>query len=67
MRMKTFLKDRPQSKTDWAWVKDCWRPIKSYRIVTRGKRKGDYEVTLFYPEGRKRIVPAGHTRFIDRD
>ena len=42
---------------DWAYVKACWRPIKSYRTVKRGRKKGQIEVELFDPPGRKRIVP----------
>ena len=69
MRMKKWLATRPKSKTSWAYILQdhCWRPIKSYRKITKGKRKGGYEVTLFYPEGKKRIVDASHTRFIDRE
>lgn len=66
MRMKNFLRDHcPQGKTDWGWLggkSACWKPIKSYRTVTRGKRKGQIEVELFVPEGRKRIIPANHFR-----
>ncbi len=66
-QMRAFLKKKPESKTDWAYIlKDhCWRPVKSYRKITKGKCKGGFEVTLFYPEGKKRIVDANHTRFID--
>jgi hypothetical protein len=65
MRMKTWLqKHAPKSKFDWAYIlkEACWRPIKSYRTITRGKKKGWLEVELFYPEGRKRKIPASHLR-----
>jgi hypothetical protein len=65
MRMRRWLDTIcPQGKTDWAWVLKlaCWKPVKSYRTVTRGRKKGWIEVTLFEPEGRKRIIPASHFR-----
>jgi hypothetical protein len=65
MRMKRWLdKICPKGKVDWGYIQRdaCWKPIKSYRTVTRGKKKGQIEVTLFVPEGRKRIIPADHFR-----
>lgn len=64
-RMSTWLRDHcPDSKTDWAWINrdSCWRPVKSYREVKRGKHKGWLMVELFYPEGRKRMVPPNHLK-----
>ena len=55
---------------DWVWTGGkfaCWRPIKSYRIVTRGKKKGFVKVTLFEPPGRTRVVPANHVRLANRE
>ena len=68
-KMKKWLATRPKSKTSWAYIlKDhCWRPVKSYRKIALGAMKGAFEVTLFYPVGKKRIVDANHTRFIDHD
>ena len=51
----------------WAWVKDCWRPIKCYRTVKRGRKKGWIEVTLYYPEGKKAKVSAAHMRYKEID
>ena len=51
----------------WAWLKDCWRPVKSYRTVKRGRRKGWIEITLYYPEGKKAKVPASHMRYKEVD
>jgi hypothetical protein len=67
VKMRKWLATRPASRTDWAYIlKDaCWKPIKSHRTVTRGKKKGWIEVTLFHPEGRKRIVPAEACRFAE--
>lgn len=48
---------------DWAWVGDCWRPVKSYRTVVRGKKKGQIEIALYEPPGRKKIVPKEHMRY----
>ncbi len=50
----------------WAWVRDCWRPIKSYRTVTRGRKKGQVEIELFDPPGRKRVVPKKCMRYKER-
>jgi hypothetical protein len=36
--------------------------VKSYREVKRGKHKGWLMVELFYPEGRKRMVPPNHLK-----
>jgi hypothetical protein len=44
----------------WAWVKECWRPVDSYRVVTKGRKKGWLEVVL--PDGRKHIIERSHTR-----
>lgn len=55
--------------SDWCWVGGkcaCWRPIKSYRTVTRGRKKGQIEVTLFEPPGKIRIVPVNHIRLANR-
>ncbi len=49
--------------SDWAWVGDCWRPVKSYRTVKRGRKKGHIEVELYYPTGKKKIVSKNHMRY----
>lgn len=38
----------------WTWIKGKWRPIVSFRIITRGKHKGCREVLLY--NGKKVIV-----------
>ena len=55
---------------DWAWVGGkcaCWRPIKSYRMITRGQKKGCVEVTLYDPPGKKRIIPTNHLKLANRE
>ncbi len=52
---------------DWAWVKSCWRPVKRYRTIKRGKRKGWIEVELFEPRGRKVIVSRQHIHYKEAD
>ncbi len=72
-RFREFLKCKRQCKKlenklfDWAWVKDCWRPVKSYRTVKRGRKKSWIEVTLYYPEGKKVKVPASSMRYKEVD
>ena len=51
---------------DWVWTGGkyaCWRPVKSYRTIVRGKKKGQIQVELYYPSGRKVIVPKDHMRY----
>lgn len=48
---------------DWCWLKSCWRPVKFYRTVKRGRKKGQIEAELYDPPGRKVIVPKGHMRY----
>jgi len=73
VKFRKFLQCRRQCARlenrlfDWAYVKACWRPIKSYRTVTRGRKKGQIEVELFDPPGRKRVVPKNHVRYKERD
>jgi hypothetical protein len=43
-------------KTRYAWIKSGWRPIEHYRIISKGKRKGWFEVTLF--DGKKHQVSS---------
>ena len=55
---------------NWAWVGGkcaCWRPIKSYRAITRGRKKGQVEVELYYPIGCKRIVPLKACKFVEEE
>jgi len=68
-RMRKWLATRGSNLADFAWIpKDaCWRPVKSYRTITRGKRKGWIQVELYYPEGRTRIIPAKYMRYKDDD
>lgn len=50
----------------WAWVGGkyaCWRPVKSYRTVVRGSKKGQIEIELYYPTGKKKIVPKSCMRY----
>ena len=44
----------------WAWVKECWRPVDSYREIKRGKCKGQFELTL--PNGKKAVTDRKHVR-----
>lgn len=73
MRMRSFLKCRRDCARlenrlfTWAWIKCCWRPIKSYRIVKRGRKKGYVEVELYYPEGKKHKVRPSHIRYKEVD
>ncbi len=51
---------------DWAWTGGkyaCWRPVKSYRTIVKGKKKGQVEVELYDPLGRKKIVPEKYMRY----
>ncbi len=51
---------------DWAWVGGkcaCWRPVKSYRTIVKGRKKGWIEVELYYPSGKKKTVPEKHMRY----
>jgi len=65
MRMKTYIKLHPP-KFCWDWVylrrMGCWKPVKAWRTITKGRKSGDVEVTLYYPEGRKYIVPVNQLR-----
>lgn len=69
VKMKKFLaakreKARLENRLfDWAYVGDCWRPVKSYRTVKRGKKKGQIEIELYYPTGKKKVVPKEHLRY----
>lgn len=68
-KFKEFLRHRRQQAGlenrlfDFVWLKSCWRPVKSYRTVTKGKKKGWVEVELFDPPGRKRIVSKNCLRY----
>ena len=69
MYMKRWLKLKQGTKppdTDWVYLDrpGHWKPVKKYRTVTKGKRKGQIEVTLFYPAGKKRIVPRKNLRTV---
>ncbi len=51
---------------DWAWTGGkyaCWRLVKSYRTIVKGKKKGQIEIELYDPPGRKKIVPKDHMRY----
>lgn len=69
IKMNRFLyAKREQARSenrlaDWAWVKGQWRPVQSYRTVTKGKKKSWVEVTLFDPLGRKKVVPKHHVKY----
>ena len=73
VKMRKFLverREKAQSEnrlSDWAWIGDCWRPIKKYRIVKRGRKKGQLKVELYYPVGKKHIVPARYIRYKEID
>jgi hypothetical protein len=62
MRMKTYLRNKAYERKMsgipvqlYAWVKCCWRPIRSYRVIARGKRKGQFMVTLY--NDKQRVSP----------
>ena len=72
IRMRKFLAAKHEKAKlenrlfDWAWVGDkyaCWRPVKSYRTVVRGKKKGQVKIELYYPPGKKKIVLKNHMRY----
>ena len=74
IRFKEFLQERyNRTKAegivfDFAWIGGkyaCWRPIKSYRTVKRGKKKGQIQVELYCPTGKKIIVPGHHVKYKD--
>ena len=50
----------------WAWTGSCWRPVKSYQVITRGKKKGRYRVELYYPENKKVVVPLRYVKFAEK-
>lgn len=52
---------------DWVWLKSCWRPVKFYRTVKRGAKKGQIEVELYDPPGRKKIVRKNCMRYKEVD
>lgn len=42
---------------DWVWTggrRAQWRPLKSYAVVKRGKKKGQFKCTLY--DGTKLVV-----------
>ena len=54
---------------DWVWTGGkyaCWRPVKSYRTVKRGRKKNQIEVELYDPPGRKRIVSGNYMKYKER-
>ena len=72
VKMRKFLaarreKARSENRLfDWAWVGGkyaCWRPVKSYRTVVRGKKKGWIEIELYYPTGKKKIITEKYMRY----
>ena len=69
VRMRKFLAERREKARlenrlfDWTWVGYCWRPVKSYRTIVRGKKKGQIEVELYDPPGKKRIVLKSRMRY----
>ena len=72
VKMRKFLAERlerarSEGRTfDWCWIGGkyaCWRPIKSYRTVKRGKKKGQIQVELYCPIGKKIIVPGHHVKY----
>lgn len=73
INFREFLKCRRQCARlqnrlfDWCWVKCCWRPVKGYRTVKRGRKKDWIEVLLYDPEGKKVKVPAAHMRYKEVD
>ncbi len=72
VKMKKFLACRRNCARlenrlfDWVWLKSCWKPVKSYRTVVKGKNKGKVEVELHYPVGRKCIVPKSCMKYKER-
>ena len=76
VRMRKFLACRrafarlENRLFSWAWVGGkcaCWRPIKSYRTIVKGKKKGQIEVELYDPLGKKKIVLKNHVRYRDKE
>ncbi len=72
VKFRKFLAERREKARlenrlfDWAWVGGkyaCWRPVKSYRTVVKGKKKGQVEVELYHPTGKKKIVPKSCMRY----
>ena len=69
IRMKTYLNKIRQSEDyaprTWAWVRDCWRPVKDYRFLKRGKKRGWVKVELYWPEGKTVTIPVTCMKFAD--
>ena len=72
VKFRKFLAERREKARlenrlfDWAWVGGkyaCWRPVKSYRTIVKGKKKGQVEVELYYPTGKKKIVPKNCVKY----
>ncbi len=57
MVKKLKFADRGKNNRWWTWarINDQDRPVQAYRDVTKGKHKGEVEVTLF--DGKKKILP----------
>lgn len=72
VKFRKFLQRRHEDArlenrlSDWAFVKDCWRPVKSYRTVIKGKKKGWIRVELFDPPGRKCVVPKRRVHYKEK-
>lgn len=65
--MSTFLRKK-QAESDynprtWVWLKNCWKPVKNYRFIKRGKKRGWVEVELFYPENKFVTIPVTSMKF----
>ena len=70
--MKRFLheaRERAREENrlfDWVYTGTCWKPVKSYRVINRGKFRGSILVTLFYPPGKKIKDRKEHMRYKER-
>ncbi len=51
---------------DWVYTGRCWKPVKNYRVISRGKYRGSLFVTLFYPPGKRIKVKKECIRYKER-
>ncbi len=71
-KMKQFLHaSREKSREadqlfDWVWTGSCWKPVKNYRIISKGKKRGWVLVVLFDPVGKRLKVRKTDIRYKER-
>ena len=51
---------------DWAWTGSCWKPVKNYRVISRGKKVGWVLVVLYDPPGKRLKVRKNDIRYKER-